>query len=66
MSFSVFSLGPLSSSFCIEIGENSEKSNNMLSATSNVELGFFMKFLDMSQFQNRLILLYQKLPLHWV
>ena len=31
---------------------NSEKSNHMLSATSNIELEFLTKFLNMSQFQN--------------
>ena len=42
---------------------NSEKSNHMLSATSHIELEFLTKFLNMSKLQNRLILLYQSLPL---
>ena len=43
---------------------NSEKSNHMLSATSHIGLEFLTKFLNMSKLQNRLILLYQSLPLH--
>ena len=43
---------------------NSEKSNHMLSATSRIELELLTKFLNMSKLQNRLILLYQSLPLH--
>ena len=43
---------------------NSEKSNHMLSATSHIELEFLTNFLNMSKLQNRLILLYQSLPLH--
>ena len=35
----------------------------MLSATSNIGLEFLTKFLNMSKLQNRLILLYQSLPL---
>ena len=35
----------------------------MLSATSHIGLEFLTKFLNMSQLQNRLILLYQSLPL---
>ena len=31
---------------------NSEKSNHMISATSNIELEFLTKFLNVSQFQN--------------
>ena len=42
---------------------NSEKSNHMLRATSHIELEFLTKFLNMSKLQNRLILLYQSLPL---
>ena len=42
---------------------NSKKSNHMLSATSHIGLEFLTKFLNMSKFQNRLILLYQSLPL---
>ena len=42
---------------------NSEKSNHMLSATSHIGLEFLTKFLNMSKLQNRLILLYQSLPL---
>ena len=44
---------------------NSEKSNHMLSATSHIELEFLTKFLNMSKLQNRLILLYQSLPLQY-
>ena len=44
---------------------NSEKSNHMLSATSHIGLEFLTKFLNMSKLQNRLILLYQSLPLHY-
>ena len=54
MSFSVFSLGLLSSSFRIENGKNSEKSNHMLSATSDIDLEFLTKFLN--QFEYRLSL----------
>ena len=36
----------------------------MLSATSHIGLEFLTKFLNMSKLQNRLILLYQSLPLH--
>ena len=35
----------------------------MLSATSHIELEFLTKFPNISQFQNRLILLYQMVPL---
>ena len=42
---------------------NSENSNHMLSATSHIGLEFLTKFLNMSKLQNRLILLYQSLPL---
>ena len=35
----------------------------MLSATSHIGLEFFTKFLNMLKLQNRLILLYQSLPL---
>ena len=45
---------------------NSEKSNHMLSATSHIGLEFLTKFLNMSKLQNRLILLYQSLPLHTI
>ena len=45
---------------------NSEKSNHMLSATSHIGLEFLTNFLNMSKLQNRLILLYQNLPLHSV
>ena len=38
----------------------------MLSATSHIGLEFLTKFLNMSKLQNRLILLYQSLPLHLV
>ena len=38
--FSVFSLGLARYSFCIGNGENSEKSNHMLTATSHIELDF--------------------------
>ena len=48
----------------LENGENSEKSNHMLSATSHIELEFLIIFLNMSQLQNRLILMYQRVPLH--
>ena len=44
---------------------NSEKSNHMLSATSHIGLEFLTKFLNMSKLQNRLILLYQSLPLQF-
>ena len=64
ISFSVFSLGLLSSSFCIENGENGEKSNHMLSATSHIELEFSKKLLNMSKLRNCLILLYQSVALH--
>ena len=43
---------------------NSEKSNHMLSATSEIELEFLKKFLNMSKLQIRLILLYQNLYNH--
>ena len=56
----LFTLGLLSSSFCIESGKISEESNHMLSATSEIGLEFLTKFLKMSKFQNRLVLLYQK------
>ena len=46
MSFPVFSLGLLSSSFCIKNGENSEKTNHMVSATSHIELEFLTKFVE--------------------
>ena len=42
------------------------KGNHMLSATSHIGLEFLTKFLNMSKLQNRLILLYQSLPLHMV
>ena len=45
---------------------NSEKSNHMLSATSHIGLDFLTKFLNMSKLQNRLILLYQSLPLQGI
>ena len=45
---------------------NSEKSNHMLSATSHIGLEFLTKFLNMSKLQNRLILLYQSLPLQFI
>ena len=61
----MFPLGPARSSFCIQNGKNSEKSNHMLSATSHIEFEFLTKFLNMSQFQNRLILLYPRVPLHF-
>ena len=64
MPFSVFLLDLFSSLFCIENGENSEKSNHRLSATSVVELEFLTKFLNMSKFHNSLILLYQRVLLH--
>ena len=51
---------------CIENGENSEKNNHILSATSHFESNFLTKLLNMSKFQNRLILLYQKVPLQGV
>ena len=35
----------------------------MLSATSHIGLEFLTEFLNMSKLQNRLILLYQSLPL---
>ena len=38
----------------------------MLSATSHIELEFLTKFLNMLQLQNRLILLYQMVPLQSV
>ena len=56
----VLARGFARSSFCIANGENSEKSNRMLSATSHIEFDFFKNFLDMSQFQNRLC---QRVPL---
>ena len=43
---------------------NSEKSNHMLSATSEIELEFLTKLLNMSKLQIRLILLYHRVPLH--
>ena len=46
MPFSLFSLGLLSSSFCIENGENNEKSNHMFRATSDIELEFLTNFLN--------------------
>ena len=52
-SFSVFSLCLARSSFCMENGENSEKSNHMPSATSHSGLEFLTKFLKMSKSQNR-------------
>ena len=52
-SFSVFSLGLLSSS----------KGNHMLSATSHIGLEFFNNFLNMVQSQYRLILKYLRLRL---
>ena len=52
-SFSAFSLGLARSSFCIGNSENSEKSNHMLSATSNIELEFLTKFLNLSKLHNR-------------
>ena len=58
--------------FLIEIFKNfcnadcrTLQSNHMLSATSQIELEFLTNFLNMSQFQNRLILLYQRVPLHF-
>ena len=38
----------------------------MLSATSHIGLEFLTKFLNMSKLQNRLILLYQSLPLQFL
>ena len=38
----------------------------MLSVTSHIGLEFLTKFLNMSKLQNRLILLYQSLPLQEV
>ena len=38
----------------------------MLSATSQIKLEFLTKFLNMSKFQNRLILLYQRVLLQVV
>ena len=38
----------------------------MLSATSHIGLEFLTKFLNMSKLQNRLILLYQSLPLQYL
>ena len=35
-------------------------------ATSHIGLEFLTKFLNMSKLQNRLILLYQSLPLHYI
>ena len=64
MLFSVFLLGVLSFSVCIENGENSEKSNRMVSATSHIELEFMTKILNMSTFQNWVILLFQTVSLH--
>ena len=66
ISFSVFSLGRPSSSFSIEKGDKSEKKNHMLSATSHIELEFLTKFLNKSKFQNWLILMYQRVPLHTI
>ena len=60
----MFLLNLLSSLFCIEIGENSEKSNPILSATSHIELEILATFLNMSKLQNWLILLHQWAPLH--
>ena len=51
ISFPVFSLGLLSSSFCIENGGNSQKSNP--SATLHIEIEFLTKFLNMSKLQYR-------------
>ena len=45
---------------------NSEKSNHMLSASSEIELEFLTKFLNMSKLQIRLILQYQRVPLHYM
>ena len=42
ISFSVLSLCLFSSSFCIQNGGNSAKSNHMLSTTSYIELEFFL------------------------
>ena len=44
--------------------ETAKRAITVLSATSNIELEFWTKFLNMSKLQNRLILLYQSLPLH--
>ena len=63
VSLSVFPLGLLSSSVCIENGGNSEKGNHLPSATSNIGLEFSNKFLNMSKLQSRLISLYHRVPL---
>ena len=63
ISLSVFPPCLSLSSFCVESGENSEKSHHMLSATSHIELEFFTKLLNMSKFENWLIFLYQRVPL---
>ena len=57
----MFSLSLPLSSFSIENGENSEKRNHMLSATSHVVFEFLTKFVNMSKLQNAL---YQRVPLH--
>ena len=49
LSFSVLSLGLASSSFCIEKGENNEKSNHMLSTTSHIYLEFLTNFQNISK-----------------
>ena len=50
---SVVSLGLARSSSCIGNGENNEKSNHMVSATSQSEIEFLTKFLNMSKLENR-------------
>ena len=55
----VLALRHARSSLCIANGENSKKSNHMLSATSHVELEIFRKFL-ICQFQKPLC---QRFPL---
>ena len=54
VSFTAFSPVFARSLFCIENGENSEKSNHMLSATSHIELEFSTKFLNTSKLHYRL------------
>ena len=53
-SFSVFSLCLARSSFCMENGENSEKSNHIPSATSHSGLEFFDKISEHVQFAKSL------------
>ena len=47
----------------LPISWKQRKEQHMLSATSHIGLEFLTKFLKMSKLQNRLILLYQSLPL---